>query len=128
MCLCSASIDTEDWQKNLDNFVNAGFNLLEIKPNRVITKIIAKNAFIKFGNPQLDWLFAIHASPIRIAIEFNIPFIMWGEEAESEYGGADNLKNKTGFDLNHINKFYRSNIDINELIRKNSTNKSDLFG
>ena len=128
LCVCvQPPLDTEIGKKNLDNFVNSGFNLIEIKPNRKVTKIIAKNALLKYGNPQLDWLFAIHAAPIRISIELNIPFIMWGEEAESEYGGSDNLKNKTGFDLNHINKFYRSNIDINELIRKNSTNKSDLY-
>ena len=128
LCVCvQPPLDTEIGKKNLDNFVNAGFNLLEIKPNRVITKIIAKNAFIKFGNPQLDWLFAIHASPIRIAIEFNIPFIMWGEEAESEYGGADDLKNKTGFGLSQIQKYYRSNIEIKDLIGKHKISQKDLY-
>ena len=111
-------MDTDIGKRNLDNFVNSGFNLIEIKPNRLITKEIAKNALIKYGNPQLDWLFAIHAAPIRISLEYKIPFIMWGEEAESEYGGSDDLKNKTGFDLSHIQKYYRSNIDIKKLLRK----------
>ena len=128
LCVCvQPPLDTDIGKRNLDNFVNSGFNLIEIKPNRLITKEIAKNALIKYGNPQLDWLFAIHAAPIRISLEYKIPFIMWGEEAESEYGGSNDLKNKTGFDLSHIQKYYRSNIDIKILLRKKNHNNSDLY-
>ncbi len=128
LCVCvQPPLDTKIGKQNLDNFISAGFNVIEIKPNRKVSKIIAKNAFIKYGNPQLDWLFAIHAAPIRISIEFNIPFIMWGEEAESEYGGSDDLKNKTGFDLNHIKKYYRSNINIYDLVNRKDIKKSDIY-
>ena len=52
---------------------------------------------------------------------------MWGEEAESEYGGSDDLKNKTGFGLDHIKKYYRSNIDIRDLVGKNKVSQQDLY-
>ena len=116
LCVCvQPPLDTDLGKKNLDNFANAGFNVIEIKPNRKHTSKIARNALIKYGNPQLDWLFAIHSVPIRISILFNIPFIMWGEEAESEYGGSDDYKNKTGFNLEQINNYYRSGIQLEDV-------------
>ena len=95
LCVCvQPPLDTNLGKVNLDNFTKSGFNVLEIKPNRAVTSSLAKKAFTKYGNPQLDWLFAIHSAPIRVAKEYKIPFIMWGEEAESEYGGSDAYKNK----------------------------------
>ena len=42
---------------------------------------------------------ALHAIPLQVAIGFNIPLIIWGENSAFEYGGDDvNLK---GFKLNH---------------------------
>ena len=55
----------------------------------------------------------------------NIPFIMYGEEAESEYGGATELEKKPNFNLDHIYKFYYSGINLHELIDI-SHSKSDL--
>tara|TARA_B100000700_G_C14880032_1_gene777620 strand:- start:42 stop:1136 length:1095 start_codon:yes stop_codon:yes gene_type:complete len=127
LCVCvQPPLDTILGKKNLDNFVNSGFNVIEIKPNRMHTSKIAKNALIKYGNPQLDWLFAIHSAPIRISILFNIPFIMWGEEAESEYGGSDDYKNKTGFSIEQINNYYRSGIQLKDVC-DSSSNDSDNF-
>ena len=127
LCVCvQPPLDTNLGKINLDNFTKSGFNVLEIKPNREITSYLAKNALIKYGNPQLDWLFAIHSAPIRVASEYKIPFIMWGEEAESEYGGSDAYRNKTGFDIDQINKFYRSGIGIKDLTNK-KISKADLY-
>tara|TARA_B100000795_G_C22802221_1_gene442559 strand:+ start:1575 stop:2693 length:1119 start_codon:yes stop_codon:yes gene_type:complete len=126
LCVCAVPpLPTEIGSKNLSNFSASGFNILQITPNLLISKQIAKNAFIKYGQPQLDWLYSIFSVPLKISTKMNIPFIMYGEEAESEYGGATELEKKPNFNLDHIFKFYYSGIDLHELI-DGKHSKSDL--
>ena len=92
LCVCAVPpLPTVLGARNLRNFAESGFNVLEITPNLKISKEIARNAFIKYGQPQLDWLYAIFSVPLRIATKMKIPFVMYGEEAESE------LLPRTGF-------------------------------
>jgi len=117
--LCVSAIPplfTKLGRENLDNFSKSGFTLLEINNNNKAIRKIAKNGFIKYGQPQIDWLYSIKTIPINIALKFNIPLIMYGEEAETEYGGAKDLENKFSFDRNHIHKYYNSGIGLEKLI------------
>ena len=117
ICVCAVPpLPTELGATNLRNFAASGFNVLEITPNLKISKEVARNALIKHGQPQLDWLYAIFAVPLRISTKLNIPFVMYGEEAESEYGGSKELEKKADFNLDHIYNFYYSGIKITELI------------
>ena len=126
LCVCAVPpLPTELGNKNLSNFAASGFNILQITPNLKISKQIARNAFIKYGQPQLDWLYAIFSVPLKIATKMNIPFIMYGEEAESEYGGSTELEKKPDFNLDHIFNFYYSGINIYELIDEDYS-QSDL--
>tara|TARA_B100001250_G_scaffold92690_1_gene77151 strand:- start:1176 stop:2276 length:1101 start_codon:yes stop_codon:yes gene_type:complete len=109
-------MSTELGEKNLSNFSKSGFDVLELRPNIQIQKKINLNGLIKFGQPQIAWLTTILTVPISVAIKYNIKFMMYGEEAESEYGGLTSLEEKANFNLNHIKKAYLSNIKLNELI------------
>ncbi len=109
-------MSTELGEKNLSNFSKSGFDVLEFRPNVQIEKKINLNGLIKFGQPQMAWLITIFTVPISLAIKFNIKFIMYGEEAESEYGGLTSLEEKAVFNLNHIKKAYFSNYKLNDLI------------
>lgn len=127
LCVCATpTLSTELGRQNLDNFAKSGFNLVEVTSNPEIAKLISRKAFIKFGQPQLQWLYAILATPIRLAVKMGIQFIMYGEEAESEYGGSRELENRPDFNLDQIFQFYYSGIDIKELIN-DEINLSDIF-
>ena len=44
-------------------------------------------SFERFGSPVVPMHMAIHALPMQLAIEKNIPLILWGENSAAEYGG-----------------------------------------
>ena len=45
------------------------------------------SGFIERGNPKVAWDAGINTAPVRVALNYKIPFIFYAEHGESEYGG-----------------------------------------
>jgi N-acetyl sugar amidotransferase len=111
-------LQTKIGHKNLQNFADSGFNLMEISANGKAGQAIAKQGLINEGQAQLDWLFALMVVPIKVALAMNVPLVMYGEEGESEYGGSKELENSAEFGLKHIKKFYHSGLSAQKVLGK----------
>ncbi len=94
--------------RNLENFIYSGFDHVRITPNPDVGAKIAKTAFIEQGQPLMAWIISVQTVILRCAVLFNIPFVMFGEEGEVEYGGSDKLKNQACYDLDDTVKIYLS--------------------
>ncbi len=81
-------------KKNLDNLVKLGVDHVDFSINLDIEKKFIYQTFKEFGNPLIPMHLAIHAIPTQIALEKNIPLILWGENSAYEYGGAKSYKGK----------------------------------
>ena len=55
---------------------------------------LARKYFIEKGRPKHPWEAAISAVVINQAIKLGIPFVIYGEEGEMEYGGATREKDR----------------------------------
>ena len=84
-------------QRNLDNLVSLGVDHVDITVNPKIEKIFTLKSFKRFGSPVVPMHMALHAIPMKIALEKNIPVILWGENSATEYGGDKRFK---GFEIN----------------------------
>jgi N-acetyl sugar amidotransferase len=102
--------------KNLDNFIAHGYDCIKIYPNIKISKRIARQAFIEYGQPLMSWIIAVQVAVFKTAINFNIPFIMFGEEGEMEYGGSSKLRNSPFYKREDSIKIYCSNIVSKEFL------------
>ncbi|MBD3426545.1 MAG: N-acetyl sugar amidotransferase [Candidatus Omnitrophica bacterium] len=87
------SVDNLSWtQTGRDNFMNIrdAFDCdcisLNLSPNTA--RKMMKKAFVKFGSPTWFWDRAVYAYPIRMAINMGIKLIVYGENINYEYGGA----------------------------------------
>ncbi|KJE37156.1 hypothetical protein UF64_00260 [Thalassospira sp. HJ] len=76
-------------QKNLDNLISLGVDHLDFSVNPKLERKFTLKAFERFGSPVIPMHMAIHALPMQLAIEKNIPLILWGENSAVEYGGDD---------------------------------------
>lgn len=98
---------TEIGRKNIENLVNKGFDLIQMRPNPVIAKKLAKKAFYEFGNPMKPSEYCLWASAYQIADKFNIPLIIQGENAALTLGTSQKQdKSEDAFsvvDLNTLN-------------------------
>ena len=95
--LCvTASTDhlTAIGRRNLDNIRNLGVDLIEVSTNPVVRGRINRLALETVGDISWPEHVCIFTIPVRLAVQMNIPLIVWGENSQHEYGGpaaaADN--------------------------------------
>ena len=81
-------IYTEIGKQNLTSFVDSGFDNILITPNGIIHRKLTKAAFIEMGDPFQPFIFGQYSAPFRVAIQYKIPLVFYGEDGEVEYGGA----------------------------------------
>ena len=111
--------------QNLENFINCGFDHIRITPNYEVGRLMAKKFFIEQGQPLLAWIMCVQTAIFNAAVIFDIPFVMFGEEGEVEYGGDTKLKNQACYNLEDSIKFYLSGNDPSEIL--NEYNDAETF-
>lgn len=95
-------------EENLDNFVNAGYDNITIKPNPKNMQKIDKFGFIEYGIPMLGWQTIIQTFIPRIATNMGISLIFYGEDGEIEYGGSTTTKNQPYYTVDYSKSVYLS--------------------
>jgi N-acetyl sugar amidotransferase len=101
-------LQTEIGRKNLENFVESGFDHILLTPNPRIYQRLAKRGLIEQGRPKLPFVIGISLLIIKFAMKFNIPFIMYGEEGEEEYGGATSQIGRYRITRDYLINYYYS--------------------
>ena len=92
-----------------------GCNIISLKPDRKAQKTLMRYTFEKYGKPTwfIDRL--IYTFPMLMALKFNTPLLVYGENISYEYGGADAVETYSARGL--INNGVASDIDFVELCR-----------
>jgi N-acetyl sugar amidotransferase len=99
------TIPTKIGKKNLENLNNLGVDLLHIKRNPVVFKKLAKEAFVRTGDNEWQLHIGSITSVAKMAVNFNIPLIIWGESPQIEYGGPAASKNRNVLDRQWLEEF-----------------------
>lgn len=92
--------------QNLRNFIESGYNHIQINPDVQALRILNKLGFIEKGFPYYGWLIAIQTGVIRLAVNLNIPLLFYGEDGEVEYGGSVESRDRAMFDINYMKRVY----------------------
>lgn len=97
--LCvTASTDklTELGRFNIENIRKLGVDYVEVSVNPNVRHSINKLALEQVGDISWPEHVLIFTIPIRVAVQMNIPLVVWGENSQNEYGGpATAAKNNT---------------------------------
>src|SRR3990167_1444803 len=78
-------------QKNLDNLVRLGVDHIDWQVNPEVEKKFLRKSFEKYGTTAIPMHMAIFNIPLNIAVKFNIPLVIWGENSAFEYGSTDEV-------------------------------------
>ena len=81
-------LPTEIGRRNLDAFVASGFDVIQGRPNGQTTRKLARLAFEHMGDPFQPFIYGQTNFPLQMAVRYQVPLIMYGEDGEAEYGGA----------------------------------------
>lgn len=114
-------------KRNLERFIDCGFDVIAITPNPVMVQKVSRREFVEHGQPLHSWMISVQVAILRIAINFRIPFIMFGEEGETEYGGTTALKNQPFYDIEYSKKIYLSGYDSDMLFRSLDVKENEKY-
>ncbi len=86
---------SEVGRRNIENIKKLGVDYIEVSTNPVIRRKINKFTLREIGDISWAEHVTIFTIPVRVAVQLDIPLIIWGENSQNEYGGpaADADKN-----------------------------------
>ena len=106
---------TEAGKHNLKNISEEfSCSIISLKPDIKVQKRLMKYTFEKYGKPTwfIDRL--IYTFPMHMALKFNTPLLVYGENVSFEYGGSD--YEETYSAKNQLSNGVASDIDFDELL------------
>jgi N-acetyl sugar amidotransferase len=97
LCVTSTTDKLSDiGRRNIENLKNLGVDYIEVTVNPTVRRTINKLALTQIGDISWPEHVVIFTIPVRIAVQFNTPLIIWGENPQNEYGGpASATENNT---------------------------------
>ena len=112
--------------RNLNNFVSSGYDHIHVTANSKAMQLLNKVGFIEKGSPYYGWLISIFSVVIRVALQFNISLIFYGEDGEVEYGGSKENKNKALFDIEYtVRAYFEAGYD--KILKASNLDESSLY-
>ena len=85
---------SEIGRKNIQNIKDLGVDYVEFSPNPVVRRKLNRIGLTDVGDISWPEHVGIFTIPVRAAVQYNVPLIVWGENSQNEYGGpaaaADN--------------------------------------
>lgn len=117
---------TEAGMHNIKNISEEfGCNIFSLKPDIRAQKKLMRYMFEKYGKPTWHIDRLIYTYPLHMALKFNTPLLVYGENISYEYGGWGYEETYSAKD--QINNGVASGIDDEELIQNAGVTKQDLF-
>ena len=89
---------TELGKENLENLKRIGVDCIEFSPNPEIYIKLARFGLKELGDFQWPEHLGIFTIPVQMAVKFNIPLIIWGENPQLEYGQPTDVNKDTILD------------------------------
>lgn len=95
-------------RKNLQNFINSGFDHKLISPDGKLYSVLSKLCFAYIGDHEEIFDRGQMSGPINEAAKQDIKLIMYGENGELEYGGDTSTIDFRGMPWDYYEKIYFS--------------------
>ena len=119
-------VDSEVGKRNLNSFIESGFDNILFSPNQQIKRKLTKLSFEIMGDPFQPFIYGQTNFPLRISVDYKIPLIMYGENGEVEYGGDMKNADSPKREVTDHNKHYFSNISPEKFLEY-GISKKDLY-
>jgi len=120
------ALSLELGNKNLKNYIESGYNHIQISPAVESMRILNRQGFIDKGFPYFGWLVAIQAAVVRLAVNLNISLLFYGEDGEVEYGGSTESKNHSMYDIAYMKRIYMEG-GFEKVLKASGLSNSELY-
>jgi N-acetyl sugar amidotransferase len=88
LCVTSHTCDLSDiGRANIENLKRLGVDHVEFSPNPTVRAKLNRIGLTEVGDISWPEHVGIFTIPVRAAVQFNVPLLVWGENSQNEYGG-----------------------------------------
>lgn len=88
LCVTATTCDLSDiGRRNIQNLKSLGVDHVEFSPNPVVRRKLNRIGLTQVGDISWPEHVGIFTIPVRAAVDFGVPMIVWGENSQNEYGG-----------------------------------------
>lgn len=123
----SPHIYTDIGYKNFQSMINiGGFDNILGTPNGIVHRKLTRLFFETLGDPFQPFIYGQTIFPLQIAVKFKIPLVIYGENAEGEYGGVINSAFKPSRPVTEQKKLGFSGVSPEDLFLQ-GISKDDLL-
>jgi len=91
-------------QQNLYNLIRLGVDHIDYSINPETERRFMYKTLLKTGSTAVPMHMALCSIPLKIAVAFNIPLVIWGENPLTEYGAAEEDRNYNRLDRTWLSK------------------------
>lgn len=78
---------SEVGRKNIENIKRLGVDYVEFSPNPAVRRKLNRIGLTQVGDISWPEHCGIFTIPVRAAVQYKVPLIVWGENSQNEYGG-----------------------------------------
>lgn len=94
--------------KNTENFRKIGIDHVVFYADREVLRKLCRKMLINYGDPFIPWVTGVYSTPLRFAINFEIPLVIYAECGEAEYGGSTEKDEDYEIREEDLKKFVRT--------------------
>ncbi len=106
LCVTSSTCDLSDiGRRNIENIKKLGVDYVEISPNPVVRAKLNRIGLTQVGDISWPEHVGIFTIPVRAAVQFNVPLIIWGENSQNEYGGPASASENNELNRSWLEEF-----------------------
>ncbi len=129
LCVTSTTCDlSELGRKNIENIKRLGVDYIEVSPNPRVRAKLNRIGLEQVGDISWPEHVGIFTIPVRAAVQFNVPLIVWGENSQNEYGGPAAAADNNVLNRRWLEEFGGLlGMRVSDLIEHNDIRQRDLI-
>lgn len=106
LCVTATTCDlSEIGLRNIENIKNLGVDHVSFSPNPVVRRKLNRIGLEQVGDIAWPEHVGIFTIPVRVAVQYKIPLIVWGENSQNEYGGPAGATKNMELDRRWLEEF-----------------------
>lgn len=101
----SACSYTDIGRANIDNMQKLGVDHIQFTPNPKVYRALFSEAFRRVGDGCWPCHVGIFSYPVRVAVNYKVPLLVYGENPQLEYGGPASKATDSVIDRHWLEEF-----------------------
>ncbi|MEJ6580841.1 MAG: N-acetyl sugar amidotransferase [Akkermansiaceae bacterium] len=129
LCVTSSTCHlAEIGRKNIENIKSLGVDYMEFSPKPNVRAALNRIGLNQVGDISWPEHVGIFTIPVRAAVQFQVPLIVWGENSQDEYGGPAAAVESNTLDRRWLEEFGGLlGLRVTDVIGQEGIQKRDLI-